>query len=138
METNQDIQLNKIRQDFETSPFFQLLGFRLIKLTEEEVTLELPVEEKLLNTHGSLHGGVYATIIDNIISLKLRSEIGLPVVTVDLNIQYIAEVKSGKVVAKARTYGNGRKIKMGEGEVFDGEGNLLAKGTGTFKATKRR
>ncbi|WP_257350409.1 PaaI family thioesterase [Pseudalkalibacillus decolorationis] len=127
---------DRIQKDFETSPFFKLLGFRFVELTEDEVILELPIEEKLLNTAGNLHGGVYATLIDNIIGLKLRSMYGQPMITVDLNVKYIAPINRGRITAKAKVFGNGRKIKMGEGEVYDQDGNLLAKGYGTFKVVK--
>ncbi|MGA9288162.1 MAG: PaaI family thioesterase, partial [Anaerobacillus sp.] len=124
---------DSVRNDFETSPFFNLLGFELSSISEDEVILELPVETKLLNTHGSLHGGVYATMIDNIISLKMRSMLGHPVITINLTINYVAPITSGKIIAKAFVYGEGKRTKMGEGVVMDENGKLLAKGSGTFK-----
>ncbi|WP_226657840.1 PaaI family thioesterase [Pseudalkalibacillus hwajinpoensis] len=133
METNTSNLYDSVRNDFETSPFFNLLGFELSSITEDEVILELPVETKLLNTHGSLHGGVYATMIDNIISLKMRSLIGNPVITINLTINYVAPITSGKIIAKAFVYGEGKRTKMGEGVVMDENGKLLAKGSGTFK-----
>ncbi|WP_408010392.1 PaaI family thioesterase [Pseudalkalibacillus sp. A8] len=136
MDTQVENRFDRIRYDFESSPFFQLLGFRLVEVNEDEVVLELPLEEKLMNTYMNLHGGVYATLIDNIISMKMRAVYAQPVITVDLNIKYIAPVNSGSITAKAEVYGNGRKIKMGEGAVYDQEGNLLAKGYGTFKVIK--
>lgn len=126
----------QIRFDFETSPFFQLLGFNLVEVSEDDVLLELPIEKKLYNTYGNLHGGAYATIIDNIIGMKMRAVFGQPVITIDLHTQYIAPVSGGTISARANVYGNGRKIKMGDAEVFDYEGNLLAKGYGTFKVIK--
>ncbi|WP_273852634.1 PaaI family thioesterase [Guptibacillus spartinae] len=138
METNTSNLYGSVRNDFETSPFFNLLGFELVSITEDEVILELPVETKLLNTHGSLHGGVYATMIDNIISLKMRSMIGNPVITINLTINYIAPITSGKIIAKACIYGEGKRIKMGEGIVMDENGKLLAKGSGTFKVIKQK
>ncbi|WP_347550080.1 PaaI family thioesterase [Pseudalkalibacillus hwajinpoensis] len=133
MEANSNTIYESVRNDFETSPFFNLLGFELTSLTEDEVILELPIETKLLNTHGSLHGGVYATMIDNIISLKMRSMIGSPVITINLTINYVAPISGGKIIAKALIYGEGKRTKMGEGIVLDENGKLLAKGSGTFK-----
>jgi uncharacterized protein (TIGR00369 family) len=138
METNTSTIYDRVRTDFETSPFFNLLGFELRSITEDEVILELPIERKLLNTHGSLHGGVYATMIDNIISLKMRSMIGSPVITINLTINYIAPITSGKIIAKAFVYGEGKRTKMGEGVVMDENGKLLAKGSGTFKVIKSK
>ena len=131
-----DQSLEEIRRAYETSPFFRYIGAKIVWLEKGAVEMEIPINENLLNSQGTVHGGIYATLIDNIISIKMRSISRLPVVTVNLNVQYMAPAMKGKLIGKAQVTQKGHRLMMGEGSVFDEAGNLLAKGTATFKIVR--
>ncbi|HET7657793.1 MAG TPA: PaaI family thioesterase [Bacillales bacterium] len=125
--------LKSLRDIYEESPFFKHFGFEFVEFTEGKVTLKLDVHHALLNTGNILHGGVYATLIDNIIGLTACSITNQPLVTVQLNVHFLASVKTGTIYATAKVDRIGRQLVTGEGEIVDEKGTLLAKGSGTFK-----
>ena len=97
------------------------------------MVIELPVAPNLINRQEVVHGGVLATMLDNIIALTIRSILDLPVSTISLNINYLANISEGKLVATAKVLQQGYRIVSGEGEITDETGKLLAKGSATFK-----
>lgn len=125
--------IEEVRQIFEKSPFLNHVGFHIVQFEEGKVILEIPVETHLLNVNNTVHGGVYATMIDNILGMTLRSIVKAPVSTMNLNMHFLDSCSEGKLVATAKVIKQGYKLLIAEAEITDGHGNLLAKGTGTFK-----
>lgn len=130
--------LEETKRVFEESPFFKLLGFKLVEFEEGQVTIELPVDDHLLNANKTVHGGVYASLLDNIIGATIRSIVKVPLATINLNIHYIASIANGVMVAKATILQQGYRMVTGEAEIRDGQGQLLAKGTATFKVLRKQ
>ncbi|HEX6922816.1 MAG TPA: PaaI family thioesterase [Bacillales bacterium] len=128
--------LRELRKMYEESPFFQHIGFELVELEKGNVTVKLEIHEALLNTLNMLHGGIYATMIDNIIGITVRSVTSQPLVTVQLNVHYLEPVSKGVVFSRGRIDRLGHRIVSGEGEILDQDGNVLAKGSGTFKQVR--
>ncbi|MGG1674344.1 PaaI family thioesterase [Neobacillus sp. NRS-1170] len=119
--------------------FEQYIGTQIKQMEEDNIVLELPITPVLLNYNNTLHGGVYAVILDTVIGMTLRARSEHPLVTVNLNINYLAPIKEGeKIVATAKILNLGNSILTGEGEVRDISGNILAKAIGTFKMIRPR
>ena len=51
-----------------------------------KIICEVTVEESHLNRNGNLHGGVTATLVDQISTLALMTEGRFPGVSIDLNV----------------------------------------------------
>lgn len=114
-------------------PFSNHLRFNS-KITNNEVITTLKVEGYHLNVKETIHGGVIATMLDNVIGDSIAVAVNCSVVTVNLNINYVAPVKIGSLLtAKGKIIQQGYRISMAEGIIEDEEGNLIAKGIGTFK-----
>lgn len=122
-----------IRESFESSPFFSHVGLEIVHFEEGNILLKLPVTEQHLNANKTLHGGVHATMLDVILGITIRSITKTRCTTVNLNVNYFVPVTSGNVFAKARVLQQGYRIVTAEGEITDEQGNMLAKGIGTFK-----
>lgn len=90
-----------------------------------------------LNRHGILHGGIVATLLDvvcgNTASAYFDHTLHPALVTVSLNITYIAAARAGQVTATAQASGGGRSIAFVNGEIRGEDGNLLATAAGVFK-----
>lgn len=125
--------LEEIIKEFEECPFFQHLGLDILQFEEGNVRIKLTIQEYLLNTNHTLHGGVYASVLDFIQSMYLRSVTKTRCVTTNLTIHYTAPVSAGEVFAEASIISRGYKTAFVEGILKDQAGRLLAKGTGTFK-----
>ena len=92
--------IDEVRESFEASPFFSHIGFEIIHFEEGNVLLNLPIQEKLFNVNGTLHGGVHATMLDLIIGMAIRSTTKTRCTTMNLNINYLAPSAGGSITAK--------------------------------------
>lgn len=122
-----------LEERFNASPFFSHLGFKLVQESEDEIELELPIKNHLINTNGTVHGGVYATMLDNIMSIAVRNKVNKDIVTVNLNINYFQAIQEGVLIGRAKILQQGYRIVTCEGEVTNEHGDVLAKSTGVFK-----
>ncbi|WP_026688578.1 PaaI family thioesterase [Alteribacter aurantiacus] len=120
---------------FETSPFFAHLGFKIETYEKDKVVLKLPVQQHLINTNGTVHGGVYATMLDNIMSMVVRNAIQEDIVTVNMNIHFLAPVEAGELFAEATILQQGYRIVTCEGEIYSNN-QVVAKSSGTFKVKR--
>lgn len=85
------------------------------------------------NPMGTMHGGVLCDIGDAALSTAFMStlEDGQLFTTVDLRINFLRPVRTGRLEAVGRVLHRGRNIGMAESEVSDEEGDLVAKLSGT-------
>ncbi len=62
--------------------------------------LRLTVTEQLLNAHGTLHGGVSATLVDTAAGFGARSSLpaGSILSTIQLSVMYVAPARVGDVI----------------------------------------
>jgi uncharacterized protein (TIGR00369 family) len=128
--------MEEIRKLFENSPFVNFLGVQIVQFEEGKVVLELPVRRDLINVNQTVHGGVFASLLDNILGMTIRSLVKKPLATVNLQIHFLESLKQGKMVATAQVLKKGNRLVTAEGEIRDGEERLLAKGIGTFKVLR--
>lgn len=128
--------LEDIQQEFEQCPFFLHLGLSVVNFEEGNVMVKISIGEYLKNTHGTLHGGVIASILDFIQCMQIRSVIDCRCLTLNLHTHYFASVSEGYVYASATILSNGYKTAFAEGVLTDEQGKLIAKGTGTFKLVR--
>lgn len=131
------MQLEEVRKSFETSPFFSHIGFEVMHFQEGDILLKLPITEPLLNANRTLHGGVHATMLDMIIGMVIRSMTGTRCATINLNINYLTPITSGAIFAKGKILNQGYRTVTAEGEIWDENEEMLAKGVGTFKLIRK-
>lgn len=117
------------------SPYYQLLGMELLELGHGTCRFRLKAGEKLHNLGGVVHGGALASVADAAMGVSLATltdpRIERPV-TVELKINFIAPVVEGELEARGRIVQRGRTVAVGEAEVTDTDGRLVAKAMGTF------
>src|SRR5699024_3544665 len=133
---NLDKELEKVRNSFEGSPFYSLVGFEIIYFEKGNVKIKLPITNKLLNTNETLHGGVHDTMLDTIMEITIRTNSKTRFVTIRLNINYPAPSVSGSLYATGKVIKQGYRIVTAEGELVDEKKNLVAKGLGSFKLVR--
>jgi uncharacterized protein (TIGR00369 family) len=81
---------------------------------------------------GMAHGGIIATLLDEAMGKVCRFR-DVHAVTAELNVQYLKPVKVGEeiIVEGYETDAKGRNLFLA-GEIRNGAGEVLAKGTGRF------
>jgi len=125
--------LEDIKKEYEQCPLLKHLDVNIITFKEDNVKIKITVQPYMLNTNGSLHGGVYASLLDTILSMHLRSVTLKRCVTANLTINYTAPIKEGAVYAEASIISRGYRTAFVEGILRDETNKILSKGTGVFK-----
>ena len=121
------------------SPFYRHLGMEVVEAGEGRARLRLPVKDELKNLYGILHGGVIAALLDSSCSIAVGTllETDEAAVTLDQRINYISNVKEGVLYGEGRALHKGRFTGVGQAEVRDEQGNLVAAGMTTSFIIKR-
>jgi uncharacterized protein (TIGR00369 family) len=114
-----------------SSHYLSLLSLNVHTIESGRCMLELNLEEKHLNPFGGLHGGVYSSAIDTAAYWasygSVPEDMGL--ISVDLHVDNISAVQSGKLIVEGRLIKAGRMVCFSEATVKDEKGKLLAHGT---------
>ncbi|XP_042665095.1 acyl-coenzyme A thioesterase 13 [Centrocercus urophasianus] len=115
--------------------FDRVLGkVKLLSASPGKVVCELKVEEEHTNKHGTLHGGLTATLVDVISTVALiYTERGVPGVSVDMNITYTSAAKIGEeVLITAQILKQGRNLAFASVDLTNkATGKLIAQGRHT-------
>ena len=91
-----------------------------------------------LNGNGTLHGGVYALLIDNAMGLSVAALVGLRTATIGLDLHFLSTVREGRITCSVEIVHRTRRIATVEARVRDGDRNLVAMGTETFRIFEKR
>ena len=118
-------------------PFQKLIGFYLTSWREGYARFDLPLRGDLMNRYGIPHGGVHALMADTVMGFT-GSYTGDPdrrqlCMTMNMNVNYVGQLKGETMIAEGRRTGGGRKTYFAEAEIRDELGNVAARATGVFR-----
>jgi acyl-CoA thioesterase len=111
-----------ITRDFLTRHAFNhLLGFELVRVHRDGITIQCRVREELLNSAGALHGGVTASLADAAVGSAIAHHYAhrRPFTTVELKVNYFRPVTAGRIVARSRLLRVGSSICVGRVDMKD-------------------
>jgi len=114
----------------------QTLGFRMLSVSQAEKTVEVEFEaraEVLLNPMKQVQGGYLCAMLDECMSVACMVASGMTHVapTAEMKTSFFRPGMPGKMKGIGRVVRWGSRVAFTEGELFDAEGRLLAKATGT-------
>ncbi|MDR3257997.1 MAG: PaaI family thioesterase [Fusobacteriaceae bacterium] len=116
----------------EKNPFSQLIGMKMIELNEDHSVGILPINDKLLNPHGMLHGGAYYTLADTVAGVLSRTD-NKKGVTLEGKMNFIKGACSGTTIkAIAKFLHKGKKTGVITVMIYDEAENVLATGIYTM------
>ena len=127
-----------VRHFMEAVTFSRHIGSQVKEVEPGRAVLHIDVEEYHLNGNGTLHGGVYATLIDNAMGISVAALVGVRTATTQMNVHFLGPVSSGRIVCRGEVVHRTRRTATAEAKVYDGEGNLVAMGTGAFRIFEQR
>ncbi|MDA1331251.1 MAG: PaaI family thioesterase [Proteobacteria bacterium] len=115
-------------------PFAEYLGVRAHRQENGEVEIALALRKEHHNSWGVAHGGVILSVLDMVMGLSAKSidELALGAITIEIKTNFLQTVTKN-LRAKAKATRMGRKLIFVEGELFNENGELAAKASGTFK-----
>jgi uncharacterized protein (TIGR00369 family) len=116
-------------------PIAQLLGMTVEKLAVGQVTFGLTTGEYLYNPIGSVHGGVFCTVLDSAMGCAVHSTLraGQGYTTLELKVNLVKRltVDAPTVTATGRVLTSGRRVATAEGQLTGPDGTLFAHATTT-------
>lgn len=118
----------------------QTLGFRIVAVSQADKSVEVEFEAKaelLLNPMKQVQGGYLCAMLDECMSVACMVASGMTHVapTAEMKTTFFRPALPGKLKGIGRVAKWGRTIAFTEGELYDGDGRLLAKATGTAVPT---
>ena len=101
--------LEKLQQLITRGPFNQWLNFTILKIDAEGIEVKATWrEEWIVNPDRRYtHGGILAAIIDVAADYAIAAQIGRPVPTIDIRVDYHKPAMPGDLIAKARVVRSG-------------------------------
>jgi uncharacterized protein (TIGR00369 family) len=114
----------------------QTLGFRMTAVSQAEKRVEVEFEaraELLLNPMKQVQGGYLCAMLDECMSVACMVASGMTHVapTAEMKTSFFRPGMPGKIRGVGKVVRWGARVAFTEGELFDQEGRLLAKATGT-------
>ena len=111
-------------------PISATLGMTLEEVEHGRVVFALVPGEEHYNPIGSVHGGVYATLLDSAAGCAVQSVLprGTGYTSLDLNVKFLrpVTVDTGRIRAVGTVLNSGRRTALAQAELFDAADRLLA------------
>ena len=122
-------------------PFVEKLGFELVAWGDSAAEIAIDLQPDLCNSWSVAHGGVLMTLLDVVMAHAARADPAVSqahtgVVTIEMKTSFMRP-GTGRLVGKGRLLHRTASMAFCEATVVDGEGQLAAHATGTFKYLKR-
>jgi uncharacterized protein (TIGR00369 family) len=116
-------------------PFVTHLKVLTETLGEGQARLSLPVEPRLTNSLGTVHGGVIMSLLDVALCTAARTlhPDSVGVVTIDMSTSFIGAGSGARLVAEARVMKDARTMSFVEAEAKNEDGSLVAKAIATVR-----
>jgi len=118
--------------------FLDLIKLQFTERSKGFCRTEITITDSHLNPYGTLHGGVVYSLVDTGVggALSTLLEEGERCSTVEIKINYIRSLGSGRLFCETRVLHQGRTIAFLESTVKNQEDKLVATATGTFNIFK--
>ncbi len=120
-------------------PISTTLGMKLVRYGKGGAAMEMKVGRKFHNPMGTVHGGIMTDLADATMGIALVStlEEGESFTTLELKMNFLRPVKSGKLVSEGKVFHRGRTIALVECSLMNEEGKVVAKGVATQMILKQ-
>ena len=136
--TLSEAQLEHLTRYFnEEVTFSRHIGAKVDEVESGRSVISIDVEDIHLNGAGTLHGGVYASLIDTAMGLSVLALVGVRTATIQMNVHFLGAVSGGRITCESEVLHRTRRTATAEAKVYDAEGNLVALGTGAFRVFEK-
>ncbi|MFJ9903445.1 PaaI family thioesterase [Streptomyces sp. NPDC101152] len=115
------------------APIAATLGMTVEEVDHGHVVFSLEPGEEHYNPIGSVHGGVYATMLDSAAGCAVQSTLprGMGYTSLDLTVKFLRPITAdtGKIRAVGAVLNGGRRTALAEARLLDPADRLLAHAT---------
>jgi uncharacterized protein (TIGR00369 family) len=124
---------------FPTPPCATLLSLDIMEAEREggRVKIAFTAQPEFCNAAGNVQGGFLAAMLDDCMgpAILIATDAKAYPSTIDLNVQFLAPAKPGRLVGKARVVQLGKTIGFVESELEDANGSPIARATASARIT---
>lgn len=126
--------LEQLQALISRGPFNQWLSFTFVRADDDGIEVKAAWrEEWVVNPERKYtHGGILAAIVDVAADYAIAAQVGRPVPTIDIRVDYHKAAMPGDLTAKAKVVRMGSQYSTAEASVYDKDGALVASGRGTY------
>lgn len=119
--------------DVPPPPILSTIGARMDRVAEGEVVFSLDPAEYHYNPIGSVHGGVYATLLDSAAGCAVHTMLpsGVGYTSLDLSVKFLGAIRvdTGTVTCTGRVVHLGHRTALAEARLQTAAGKLVATAT---------
>ena len=132
--SEQQLSVEKLQELISRGPFNRWLNFTVLKSGADGVEIKAAWREEWVENveRRYTHGGILAAIIDTVADYAIAAQLGRPVPTIDVRVDYHKAAMPGDLTAKAKVVRMGSQYSTAEAYVYDKDGALVASGRGTY------
>ena len=114
--------------------FEDSLGIVVTRKHKDGVTCTVPLRPELLNSNGVLHGGVIASIADEVAWHAIIHQMGeqVPMTTSELKVNYLRPIAGSKAISRGFVLKVGKMLAVTRVDIFDEQKKLAAHATVTY------
>ena len=130
----QPVSVEKLQELISRGPFNKWLNLTVLKAGADGVEIKAAWrEEWVVNVERRYtHGGILAAIVDVAADYAIAAQLGRPVPTIVMRVDYHKAHMPGDITAKARVVRMGSQYSTAEAYLYDKDGALVASGRGTY------
>jgi len=130
--------LEQMRKVSNSCPYYRLLGMEVTEIKEGESKIQMPFKEGLTHPYGTMHGGAIASLADSSVAMALISLVEPKdrIATIEFKINFFVPVSKGRLEADAKIIHKGSKTAVGDVEVKNEKGRLVARVIATYSIRK--
>ncbi len=117
------------------APFGDLMNMFLVEVSPGRAVFQGLAERRFYNLIGTIHGGVFATMLDSAVGCAVHT--GLPAgqgyTTLELKVNFLRTLtdRVGPIRAEGRLLHISRQVAVADGRMYDAAGKLYAHATTT-------
>lgn len=128
-----DMIQKALRGEVPPPPIATLIGFTMRSVEPGRAVIEMEADGRHANPMGTVHGGVLCDVADAAMGMAYAATLGdgETFTTLELKINFLKPVWTGKLVAEGRVVKGGRTVGLVECDVRDASGALVARASST-------
>ena len=124
--------IKNVKDCFANDSFPNLVGIRLVELSEGKAVVQMKIRKEHLNLLGTTHGGAIFTMADTVMGLAANSRPERVSVTLNMQINYLRPTKEGDTLTAVSVEENlTRRTGLYSVRITDSSGQAVALARGT-------
>jgi uncharacterized protein (TIGR00369 family) len=96
-----NMESSTVRSWDDNVTFSRHIGSKVEEVQPGRPVCHIDVEDIHLNGNGTLHGGVYASLLDNAMGLSVAALVGLRTATIGLEVHFLGAVRERRITCSA-------------------------------------